>query len=142
MANPRLTVGFEGLDAEYVTMEIDNSSITFDGTKVGGSAQVGLAVTFSAAGTVALVADADHVVGKLISVERDGFCTVQTRGTMTLPGGDGATLTLNLPIVGDLGPDSAKGYVRIANSAVAAELAKARGEIRDATTTTAVVVSL
>lgn len=138
----RTTASNEGAAAAFETFEIDGSTITYSATEANGSAQVGLAVTFSAAGTVALVADADHVVGKLISVERDGFCTVQTRGTMTLPGGDGATLTLNLPIVGDLGPDSAKGYVRIANSAVAAELAKARGEIRDATTTTAVVVSL
>lgn len=138
----RSTAVNTGAGALYENFEIDDSTITYDASEVGGSAQVGLAVTFSAANTVALAADADHIVGKLIKVEADGFCNVQTKGVMTLPGGDSATLTLGLPIVGDLGAASAKGYVRIANSAVAAELAKARGEIRDASTTTAVVVSL
>jgi hypothetical protein len=81
-------------------------------------------------------------VGKLIKVEADNKATVQTEGTMTLPGGDGATLTLNAPIVGDLGAGNAKGYVRAADSAQAAELLACRGRIENAGTATAVVVTL
>ncbi len=131
-----------GVGGVYRTYKIDDSTITYDGTKAGGSAQVGLAVTFSAADTVALCADADEVVGKLILVEADDKCTVQTEGTMTLPGGDSATLTLGTKIVGDLGAASAKGYIRSAASAQAAELLVARGRIENAGTTTAVVVTL
>ena len=95
-----------------------------------------------AADTVELAADADPIVGKLIKVEADNKATVQTEGTMTLPGGDGATLTLNGPIVGDLGAANAKGYIRLAASGTPAELLACRGRIENAGTTTAVVVTL
>ncbi len=108
----------------------------------GGSSQVGLAVTFSAADTVALAADGDAIVGKLMLVESDDKCNVMTEGTMTLPGGNGATLTLGATIVGALNASSAKGYIRSAASGTAAELVKARGRIENAGTTTAVVVTL
>jgi hypothetical protein len=103
---------------------------------------IGKAVTFSAADTVALCADGDAVVGKLILVEADGKCAVQTAGVMTLPGGESATLTLGTAIVGDLGASSAKGYIRSAASATAAELVKCRGYIENAGDTAAVVVDL
>lgn len=138
----RTNVGNIGIGGIYRTYKIDDSTITFDRNEENGSAQVGLAVTFSAADTVELAADADPVVGKLIKVESDNKATVMTDGTMTLPGGDGATLTLNAPIVGDLGAAGAKGYVRAANSAVAAELLACRGRIENAGTATAVVVTL
>lgn len=138
----RTNVSNIGVGGVYRTYKIDNSTITYDATKTGGSAGVGLAVTFSAADTVELAADADPIVGKLIKVEADNKATVQTDGTMTLPGGDSATLTLNGPIVGDLGAANAKGYIRLANSAVAAELLACRGRIENAGTATAVVVTL
>lgn len=138
----RTNVSNIGVGGVYRTYKIDDSTITYDASQPGGSAQVGLAVTFSAADTVALTADADEVVGKLILVEADDKCTVQTDGTMTLPGGDGATLTLGTKIVGDLGASSAKGYIRSAASAQAAELLVGRGRIENAGTTTAVVVTL
>lgn len=139
MADPRNTISFEGIGEERVTFKIDDSTITYDATKVNGSASVGLAVTLSAAGTVALAADAEAVIGKLILVEADDKAVVQTGGFMTLPGGTSATLTLGTPIVGDL-LVSAKGYVRSAASATAAELLVAKGTIIDAGVTTAVVV--
>lgn len=131
-----------GVGALYETFKIDNSTITYDRDEPNGSAQVGLAVTFSAADTVALVADAQRVVGKLIQVFSDNKCTVQVQGVCELPGGDSATLTLGTPIVGDLGAENAKGYIRSAASAQAAELLVARGEIQNAGTATAVQVKL
>lgn len=131
-----------GAGEVYHTYKIDNSTITYDATKANGSAQVGLAVTFSAANTVALAADAEAVVGKLIKVESDDKANVMVKGTMTLPGGNSATLTLGAPIVGALNPSSAKGYIRVVASAQAAELLVGRGMINDAGTATAVEVTL
>jgi hypothetical protein len=142
MANPRDTVAFDGIAGVYATFEIDDDTITYSATEENGSAVIGRAVTLSAAGTVALAADAEDVIGKLVKVEADDKATVQTGGYMELPGGDGATLTLGTKIVGDLGAASAKGYIRSAASGAAAELLVGRGFIVDATTTTAVVVCL
>lgn len=120
---------------------IDNVAITFDDTVAGGSSSVGLAVTYSAAGTISTVADGEFVLGKLIKVESDNYATVQYRGAMTLPGGTGASLTLGKAIVGDL-LVAAEGYIREVNTAAAAELGVKRGLIHDAGTTTAVQVML
>lgn len=126
----------------YRTYKIDNSTITYDVTKAGGSTQVGLAVTLSADDTVALAADGNGILGKLILVEGDGKCNVMTEGTMTLPGGNGATLTLMGTIVGALNASAGKGYIRSAASGTAAELVLARGRIENNDTTDAVVVTL
>lgn len=138
----RTNVSNIGVGGQYRTYKIDDSTITYSATAAGGSSQVGLAVTFSADDTVALCADGDAVIGKLILVESDDKCNVMTDGTMTLPGGDSATLTLGATIVGALGAASAKGYIRSAASGTAAELVKARGRIENNDTTTAVVVTL
>lgn len=137
MANPRSAVSFEGIGYEAETFAHDDT-IVYDATKENGSAQVGRAVTLESAKTVSLVGDGENVQGKLIKVEPDGFCVVQTGGYMTLPGGSGASLTIGAKIVGDLGPDSAEGYIQVASS----QHTVSRGMIIDATTTTAVVVRL
>ena len=124
------------------TYQIDNSTITYDSTQKGGSAQVGLAVTLAGDDTVALAGDGAAIEGKLILVTSDNFCVVQVSGYLTLPGGDGATLTLGKKIVGDLGAASAAGYIREVNTAVAAELGVMRGRIINNDTPTAVVVDL
>lgn len=142
MADPRDDIRFEEIGALNVTYKIDNSTITYDATKVNGSAQVGLAVTLSAGGTVALADDGDPVEGKLITVEADGKCVVQAGGYMTLPGGNAATLTEGQAFVGDQNASAEPGYIRDVNTAVAAELGGARGRIVDADVTTAVVVAL
>jgi len=139
MADPRKTISFEGIGRRGVTFAIDNSTITYDATKANGSAQVGLAVTLSAAKTVALAGDGEAVIGKLIRVEGDNYAVVQDDGYVTLPGGTSATLTLGSKIVGDL-LVAAKGYVRSAASATAAELAVQSATIIDASDTDAVVV--
>ena len=130
MADPRDTVEYEGLHAKHATFKIDNSTITYDKTKTNGSAQVGLAVTFSADRTIQLVGDGEAVLGKLISVEADDKANVQIRGMTTLKGGTSATLTRGKKIVGDL-LVAAEGYVREVAEGTAAELAVARGYIID-----------
>lgn len=142
MADPRDAVSLIGIGYEAETFLIDNSTITYSATVAGGSASVGLAVTFSAADTVKLAADGNAVVGKLIKVEADNKAVVQTGGYLTLPGGNGASLTRGKKIVGALNASSASGYIREVATATAAELGVCRGMITNAGTTTAVVVRL
>jgi hypothetical protein len=142
MADPRNTVSFTDIDYDAVTFISDGSTIVYDSTKAGGSASVGLAVTLSGNGTVALAADGDKIIGKLISVESDDRAAVQTDGFVTLPAGSGATVTRGTSIVGALGASSAKGYIRTTASATAAELVKQTGTIIDVADTAAVVVYL
>lgn len=142
MADPRNAVAFEGIGAVYQTFKTDNSTIVYDATKAGGSAQVGLAVTLSADGTVALTADGDAVTGKLILVESDNKANVQVRGGMSLAAGASASVTRGKKVVGALGASSARGYIREVATGTAAELGKARGEILDNSDTTSVVVDL
>lgn len=141
MADPRAAVSLEGVGYEAETFAHDNT-IVYSATQLNGSAQVGLAVTREGSQTVSLVGDGENVAGKLIKVESDGFCVVQTGGHVTLPGGEGATLTEGRPIVGDLGVGAVEGYIRIAASGTAAELLVARGTIDNSLDPTAVVVRL
>ena len=144
MADPRNLVTFEGLHEQFATFLIDNSTIVFDATQIGGAAatMIGKAVGFSTDKTIQLVADGDMVLGKLVLVEQDNKATVQVEGCMTLPGGASATLTDGTGIVGALGAASARGYVRSAASGTAAELLKQNGKIWDASDTTNVVCRL
>lgn len=142
MADPRATLSFEGIDYQAETYNGD-STIVFDATKAGGSASAGLAVTVTGNGQCGLTADANPLLGKLIKVEWDGKCTVQTDGYCTLPSGNGQTLIADSRPVGALGASSAKGYIRNANSAVAAEtVAAGDALVVDASVATAVVVNL
>ncbi len=144
MTNPRASIGkWEGEGALVETFTYDNSSITYSASEEGGSAQVGLAVTISAnAGVIALVGDGGFVLGKLLKVESDGTCSVQTKGIVELPGGHGATLTRGKAIVGDQSVTPSNGYIREVETGTAAELGVQNGKIWDAATTTAVVVHL
>jgi len=144
LSDPRNAVNNAESGARRKTYKIDNSTITYDSTKANGAAttMIGKAVTFSAADTVALAADGDAVIGKLILVESDNKADVQVSGVMTLPGGNGAALTLGKKIVGALNASAEKGYIREVATATAAELGKARGWIENAGTTTAVVIDL
>lgn len=141
MSDPRADVDLVGIGYRAETFKIDNSTITYSATEDNGSAQVGLAVTLSAAETVALAADAEAIIGKLIEVTKDNMAVVQTKGYCTLPGGTSATLTLGSAIVGDL-LVAAKGYIRSSDGSTAAEIIAQRGKIINAGTTTAVVVDL
>lgn len=142
MSDPRKTVLNTEVFAPTRTRKIDNSTIVYDKTKVGGSAGVGKAVKFSADDTVALTTDGSEVLGVLESVEADGFCTVRERGPVSLPGGSGASLTLGKKIVGAVDGSSNGGFIREVATGTAAELGKARGYICNNDDTTAVVVDL
>lgn len=143
MANARKTVDFQEVEPVVRhTYIIDNSTITYDATKAGGSAMVGLAVNLSASKTVRLVSDAEPVLGVLVSVEPDLMATVQVGSVCTFKGGESATLTPGSKIVGALQAAAAKGYVRSVAAATLAEVAVATGAILDAATATAVKVRM
>jgi hypothetical protein len=141
MADPRAAISFEGIGYEAETFSHD-ATIVYDDTETGGAAQVGLAVSLEDDAIVTLAGDGEGIMGKLIKVEQDGFCVVQTGGYVTLPGGDAATLTVGTKVVGDLGAASAEGYIQSAAAATAANTIVSRGTIVDATDPTAVVVRL
>ena len=138
MPDPRAAVEFDNIDSMVVTFEHD-ASIVFDRTEDGNSAEIGLAVSMSADNEVTLVGDDEIVIGKLLRVGSDGFCSVQIGGGMTLPGGVSATLTVGTRIAGDLGAASAEGFIQTESDAAPPV---GRGTIIDSSTATAVVVIL
>lgn len=140
MTSARKKVLYREIDTVPATYKIDNSTITYDSSKGGGSAQVGLAVNLSASGTVQLVSDAETVLGRLVMVDADNFATVQVDGYAMLPKGNGATVTPGTKIVGALGPSSAKGYVRNVAVATLAEVAVAVGMIQDTSSNANVIL--
>lgn len=148
MPTGRLGVSLEGVGYEAVSQVIDNTTIVYSATTVGGALDqagnscIGRAVKISANDTIALCVDGDAVFGKLVKVEADLVATVQVKGFTTLPGGASATLTLGSTFIGALGASSAKGYIRVAASGTAAELIKAKGEIVNNADTTNVMVLL
>jgi hypothetical protein len=142
MTNPRDDVRFDGIGYKTQTYKIDNSTITYEANQPNGTSKAGLALTLNANKTVALAGDGEGVLGKLIAVEPDDKAVVQTEGYASLPGGEGATLSLMTAIVGDLGPSNAKGYIRSVATATAAELGRCHGMIVDASDTTEVWVKL
>ena len=138
----RNQVDYSDIRYDAITMKIDGVTITFDGTQPQGApaAQIGKAVSLSADDTVQLTADAQNVFGKLLKVEPDGFATIQRWGFVTLP--SSGTITRGTKAVGALGPASARGYIRSANTAVAAELGVQRGDVVNVADTANVVVDL
>lgn len=140
--DPRARISMLGVDYHATTYK-HGSSIVYSATLAGGAAttMIGKAVVMGADDTVELSQDAERIVGKLISVESDGFCAVQDEGYCELPAGDSATVTVGSLIVGALGAASAHGYIRTA-AANTAEALKGRGAIVNNDTTTAVVVKL
>ncbi len=139
MADPREVTNRIGAGYFAETFPHD-ATIVYDPLVAGGSAQVGLAATIESDNLVTLIGDGEALLGKLVKVEPGGMCVVQTGGVMTLPGGDGATLTAMGKVVGDLGAAAAEGYIRVAASAGDALLA--RGIIEDSSDPTAVEVRL
>jgi hypothetical protein len=139
LADPREVTNRIGAGYFAETFPHD-ATIVYDPLVAGGSAQVGLAATIESDNLVTLIGDGEALLGKLVKVEPGGMCVVQTGGVMTLPGGDGATLTAMGKVVGDLGAAAAEGYIRVAASAGDALLA--RGIIEDSSDPTAVEVRL
>lgn len=150
MANPRDVISFQGIREERTTYVADGVTIVYNSAYPQGApdTMIGKAVTLSGNGIVALAADGDVVVGKLIHVEHDGKCAVADEGFLGLPAGTGAALTRGQKIVGAL-LVAAKGYIReVAQpgaayaEAVADEASKGRGMIVDASVSTNVIVKL
>jgi hypothetical protein len=144
MASGRNQVDYTDIRREAITYWADGVTIVFDQTSPLGApaSMIGKAVTYSANDTIALAADGDHVIGKLEQVFADGACVVVDEGFVTLPGGNGATLTRGKKIVGALNASAAKGYIREVATATAAELGKQNGIIVNNADATAVVVKL
>lgn len=143
MADPRNTVGFEGLEPrQTMTCIADNSTITYS-TEALRAAVVGLAVNLSASKTVQLAGDGEAVLGVIEKVEADGKVTVHTGPVVRFKGGASATLTAGSRIVGDLGTTAAssKGYIQTMPATTAGSLV-GRGMILDAADTAAVQVRL
>ncbi len=149
MADPRNRVAFDGIGVRRVTYKTDNSTILYDKTKVGGSAQVGLAVELSTDDTVALAQDGNPVEGKLVEVFDDNTCSVEVDGYVDLPAGASAAVNIGRKIVGALGPSSARGYVRAVAAAAGAfaqatmqDALNGRGRIINNDDTTKLVIKL
>jgi hypothetical protein len=141
MSVPRNTTDYTDINPKtQLPFTIDNSTITYDKTKVGGSTQVKRAVKISGDGIVACVADAEGIDGQLILVEADGKCTVRTTGSFKFPAGTGATFTAGRGVVGALGASSAPGFVRGVNVATQAEEDVEFGSVVDDSVSTAIVV--
>lgn len=142
MSDPRAANSFElGPYPHQIATFAHDNTIVYDADEDDGSAQVGLAVSIESSNVVTLAGSGENVLGKLLSVDADGFCSVQHSGFMTLPGGASATLTAGLKIVGDLGPyggGTDEGYIQ----AVSTEDTVSRGMILDSSTQTAVKVLL
>lgn len=117
-SNPRDEVRFDEVLAQYATYKSDGSTITYSATAVGGSARVGRAVKISTDDTVALAGDNDPIDGVLAQVEPDGKCSVQMYGFAKVPGGNGATLTVGLKLLGALDAGSVAGCVKTAPETV------------------------
>lgn len=138
MANPRAAIAFDDIGWNAETYAYD-STIVYDATVAEGAAQVGLAVTLTgnADRTVSTVGDGEKVFGKLLKVEKDGFCAVQTSGFCTFPSGNAAAVTIGSAFVGALNASSAEGYIKAATTA-----GVARGAIVDNDVLTAIIVKL
>lgn len=137
-----LPIGYENIEGNLITLWIDDDTITFDEREEGGSAAVGKAVGIVLSDTVELVADGDAIYGELVSVAGDGAAVVRKGGPVTLSAGTSHGISAGTRgIVGAL-LSGAKGYVRAANSAQAAEILAARGVCLNAADTTALKIDL
>lgn len=91
----------------------DGDTITYDKNAENRSTAVGKAFKINAAGKAELVADGDEIVGKVLAVDDDNVMTgAYICGGLRLPIGDSHTVGRGGRIVGALGADDAKGYVK------------------------------
>lgn len=146
----RNQVDYTDIGYDAITLKVDGTTIIYDQTQPRGAPATMLdkAISLSADDTAQLCQDGDCVVGKLLEVFKDGFCTVQHKGFTTLPAGAAAVVTRGRTIVGALGAASARGYIRQTSisttptQAEVAEQARGRGRIWNTADTTNVVVDM
>ena len=129
-----------------LTYKVDGVTLFYDRTQpngIGKAAGTGPAVMLSNDDTVALTSDGACVEGDVIKIEADGFATVRRWGMSKLPKGDSGigTATRGRRIVGATRA-GARGYVRDLNTATAAELGVARGQIINVADADNIVVDL
>lgn len=95
------------------TFQGDGETIKYDVTKPGRSDAVGKAFKLNADGKGELVEEGEAFDGKVLEVDDDHkFTGAYMFGGLLFPIGEGATVARGDKLVGALGPDSAKGYVK------------------------------
>jgi len=141
MADPRVaTTNRLGTRLSVKTYKADASGdIVYDATQPNGTAVAGRAVMLTGNGLIRLTADASPVLGKLLNMEYDGYCSVAVGGVVDLP--SSGTTTVGTKIVGAL-LTAARGYVRSAVAATLADVAASSGLVLDVANTAAVEVDL
>ena len=108
------------------TLKGDGVTIKYDVTKPNRSDAVGKAYRMNADGKAELVGDGEEFDGKVTHVDDNHNITAAYLfAGLRLPLGDGETVSKGDKLVGALGPDSAKGYVKAASSAAALEALEA-----------------
>jgi len=124
-----LNMDYDDVGALRAGFEIDDSAITFDEAKEGGSDQVGLAVRLVGGSNkvITLAGDGEGILGVLKLVEGDGGATVQVGGFTRAMKGDGTLAAGSMKkLVGSV-RIAAKGYVREVDDTDSTELEVARG---------------
>ena len=113
------------------TFQGDGTTIKYDITKPNRSEAVGKAFKINADGNGELVGDGDEIDGKVIAVDDDHkFTAAYMFGGLTLPLGDGETVSRGDKIVGALGASAAKGHVKaLPDLSLPADLAAETGTV-------------
>ena len=108
------------------TLKGDGVTIKYDVTKPNRSDAVGKAYRMNADGKAELVGDGEEFDGKVTHVDdKYNITGAYMFGGLRLPLGESATVAKGDKLVGALGPNSAKGYVKAASSAAALEALEA-----------------
>ena len=95
------------------TLKGDGTTIKYDVTKPNRSDAVGKAYRMNADGKAELVDDGAEFDGKVTHVDdKHNITAAYMFGGLRLPLGESATVAKGDRLVGALGPDSAKGYVK------------------------------
>ena len=111
----------------------DGDTITYDKNAENRSTAVGKAFKINADGKAELVADGDEIVGKVLAVDNDDVITgAYICGGLRLPIGNGVTVDRGDKLVGALGADNAKGFVKAVAAAPAAVGTEAKTDYADA----------
>ena len=91
----------------------DDDTITYDKNAENRSTAVGKAFTINTEGKAVLVSDGDEIIGKVLAVDDDNIMTgAYICAGLQLPIGEGKTVARGDKLVGALGPENAKGYIK------------------------------
>ena len=91
----------------------DNDTITYDKNAENRSTAVGKAFTINADGKAVLVSDGDEIIGKVLAVDDDNVMTgAYICAGLRLPLGSSQKVVRGDKLVGALGANNAKGFVK------------------------------